>query len=202
MSRLRSRSHRTHLLIGLALLSLGATSISAAEIVIYSFEGTLEGWTIPDWAKSSADYVGLGCQPSQSQSHEGRYALELQTDFPGGHWTGAYVERELEVTDWTPFSRLSVDMYLPPAAPQGLEGRMILSVGEQWTWTEMNQAVPLKPGEWTTLTVNLKPGSMDWKFFPNDAFRASVRKLGVRVESSGSPAYRGSVYLDNIRMAE
>jgi len=174
----------------------------ATEIVIYGFEGTLEGWAVPDWAKGSEDYVAEHCAVSQEHAQEGAHALELGAAFPGGRWTGVYVEREMEVTDWSPFGRLSVDVYLPEQAPEGLRGKIILTVGGDWTWTEMNRSVPLAPGAWTTLSVNLKPGSMDWKFFPDDAFRGSIRKLGVRIESDRAPAYRGALYVDNVRLAE
>lgn len=183
-------------------LSLTAAPVGATEIVIYGFEGSPEGWVIPDWAKASADYVAQDFTVSQSQAGEGQHALELHADFPGGRWTGAYIEREVEVTDWMPFGRLSADVFVPADAPQGLTGKLILTVGDQWTWTEMNRSIPLTPGEWTTISVGLKPGSMDWKFFPDDNFRASVKKIGVRIESNKDPVYQGSVFVDNIRLAE
>ena len=175
---------------------------NAAEIVIFGFEGSLEGWAIPDWAKASADNVGLSCQVSDAKADQGMTSMEIQTDFPGGRWTGAYVERETEVTNWTAFGTLSVDVFLPEAAPEGLGGKIILTVGDQWEWTEMNRTIPLKPGAWTTIAVSLKRYSMDWKFFPEDEFRKSIRKIGVRIESNREPVYRGPVYLDNIRLAE
>lgn len=184
------------------MASLLAASASAAEIVIYGFEGSPEGWQIPDWAKSSADYVGEELSISNAHQGQGQYALEVRLEFPGGRWAGAYVEREAEVTDWTPFGQLSADLYLPPEAPAGLAGQIILTVGESWQWTEMNRTVPLAPGQWTTIAVNLKPGSFDWKFFPDDGFRRSVRKIGIRVESNNGPTYRGSVFIDNVRLAE
>ncbi len=181
---------------------LWATTLWAQHIVIYGFEGTLQGWAIPDWAKGSSDYVAEECAVSDAHASEGQHGLEIRASFPGGHWTGAYVEHETEVTDWTSFSRIAVDAYLPQDAPQGLGGRLILTVGDQWQWTEMNRAIPLEPGKWTTITANLKPGSMDWKFFPTDTFRQSVRKIGIRIESDQQPVYTGSVFLDNIRLEE
>ena len=173
-----------------------------AEVVIYGFESGTEGWEIPDWAKASADYMASRFEISRDVVKEGRQALAIDVNFPGGRWTGAYVEREPEVTDWTPFSRLLADVYLPPDAPTGLEARLILTVGEQWQWTEMNRALPLPPGVWTTIAVDLTPKSLDWKFFPDEQFRGLVRKVGVRLESNGSPAYRGVFVLDNIRLTD
>ena len=84
-------------------LILGGVSwlpvLLAAEIVIYGFEGTPEGWTIPDWARTSEDYVGRDLSTSTDFVEEGNAALRLQAVFPGDRWTGAYVEREVEVTD-------------------------------------------------------------------------------------------------------
>ena len=174
----------------------------AAEIVIYGFEGSLEGWKIPEWAKTSADYVGRELAVSPDQAAEGASSLRLDATFPGGRWTGAYAEREVEVTDWSQFGTISASLYLPGDAPPGLRARLILTVGEQWTWTEMNRGIGLVPGQWTTLTATLKPGSMDWKFFPDERFRSSVRKLGIRIESDKQPAYTGPIFLDNIRLKE
>ncbi len=179
-----------------------APSLWAAEVLIYGFEGSSEGWGIPDWAKASSDYVGSLCDVSQDHADQGRYALEIHAQFPGGKWAGVYVERQIETADWTPFGRLSVDVYLPPDAPAGLSGKIILTVGEAWQWTEMNRSVPLAPGSWTTIAVSLMPGSLDWKFIPNNAFRTSVHKLGVRIESDHGVSYHGPVYLDDVRLAE
>lgn len=174
----------------------------AAEIVIYGFEGGLEGWAIPDWAKVSSDYGLKGVSVSKTVAQEETWALELHAEFPGGRWTGAYVEREIDVRDWTQFRHLSVSVYLPPEAPAGLKGRIILTVGESWQWTEMNRAVVLQPGAWTSIEADLTPTSLNWKFFLDESFRKDVRKLGVRIESDTQPAYRGSIFVDNVCLAE
>jgi len=198
------RGKRTAWSIGLlTILHLSAVPfLFAAEIVIYGFEESTEGWVIPDWAKTSPDHVAKGLTVSRLYAEEGQSSLEVEVDFPGGRWTAAYVEREVDVTDWTPFGRLSVSVYVPANAPSGLQGRVILTVGDLWQWTEMNRPVSLRPGSWTTIAVNLRPGSMDWKFFPEESFRENVRKLGLRVESDREPAYSGSVFLDHVRLAE
>ena len=191
------------ILAGIAVsCGMAVATVAASELVIYGFEDGTEGWVIPDWAKTSADYGVTEMSVSTTQAVEGTSSLEIRADFPGGQWSGAYVERQVEVTDWTPFSRLVVSIYAPSDAPPGLLGRIILTVGNEWTWTEMNRAIPLKPGEWTELSVNLKPGSMDWKFFPDEEFRKSVRKIGIRIESDKEPAYHGSVFVDNVRVVE
>ena len=188
-----------------ALAWLFAAAVCAAqpaEIVLYGFEGSAEGWRIPEWAQSSSEYVAQAATPSRGYAREGQYALEVLTEFAPGRWTCAYVEHDVEVTDWTPFGRLSVDVFIPSDAPAGLQGRIILTVGGRWVWTEMAHPAALSPGAWTTLTVDLKPGSMDWPFDLDDAFRADVRKVGVRIEADNGPAYHGSVFIDEVRLAE
>lgn len=184
------------------LLCCAISSALAAEIAIYGFEGGVEGWVVPDWAKLSNDYALKGLSASKAVAQEGTSSLELQADFPGGRWTGAYVERETEVRDWTQFRHLSVSLYVPPEAPTGLKSRIILTIGEAWQWTEMNRAVPLQPGAWTTITVDLTPTSMNWKFFVDESFRKDIRKIGIRVESDTQPVYRGAIFVDNVCVAE
>lgn len=190
--------------IGLALIAALAAmpSLQASEIVIYSFEGSLEGWVVPEWARGSADYVVKEMTVSTDYAEDGHSSLKFWAEFPGDRWTGAYAERLVDVKDWTPFGRLLVGVYLPAGAPSGLRGKIILTVGDTWTWTEMNKTVALTPGAWTTIAVNLKPGSMDWKFFPDEAFRKSVDTIGVRIEAEQGTSYSGSVFLDHIRLAE
>jgi hypothetical protein len=184
-----------------AALVLGASAAAQGEpLTIYDFEEGLQEWAIPDWAKEKEDDVGRVLSQSTETASRGKGSMQLLADFPGGVWTGAYVEVFMYVTDWSQFSAISVDVYLPPNAPTGLAGRIILTVGDQWTWTDMNRAVKLEPGKWTTITANLKPGSLDWKFFPTEAFRKDIRKVGFRVESDKKPAYSGPIYIDNIRL--
>ena len=74
-------------------------------------------------------------------------------------------------------------------------------MGEDYTWVEMARLVKLVPGEWTTISANLAPGSTDWrKQQVTDEFRAGVQKLGIRIESNMRPTYSGPVYIDNVRV--
>ena len=181
-------------------LASGVSAQDAEPLTVFDFEGSLQDWAIPDWAKEKPEDVGRVLSTSQEVASHGKESLQLLADFPGETWTGAYIEVFMHVSDWSQFGTVSVDAYLPPTAPAGLAARFILTVGEQWTWTEMNRALPLEPGKWTTITANLKPGSLDWKFFPTDAFRKDIRKVGIRVESDKKPAYSGPIYFDNIRL--
>ena len=177
-----------------------AWAVDGGTLVMFGFENSLDDWELPSWARESADYVGQSIAVSEDYVNEGRSSLQLLTNFPGERWTGAYVERLMFVTNWAPYAKVAVDVYVPFTAPRGLKARLILTVGEQWTWTEMNRAIALEPGKWTTIAADLTEKSMDWKFFPPEGFRQDIRKLGIRVESDHQPVYVGPVYIDNVRL--
>jgi hypothetical protein len=186
----------------LAVLGLvfSAAISNAEEEVLFNFENGLQGWEIPDWAYEKPDHVQREINVSGDFASEGDQSLEIMCEFSGGRWTGAIVEI-MQYFDWTDFSKIACDIYLPKGAPIGLKGKMILTVGDSWKWVEMSRSFPLKPGQWVTMTADLSPGSIDWRRVQvDDAFRQDVRKLDIRVESNNKPAYTGPIYIDNIRV--
>ncbi len=190
-------------LIAVLLSCLFAGPVPAKDVSLFSFETDPEGWEIPDWAFTKDDYVAKEVSISQIEASEGSNSLEIGVDFPTDpEWRGAYVERVIDITDWSPFKYLSVDIYLPKNAPQGLRARVILTVGEGWKWSEANKAFALVPGEWTVMKLDLTPESKNWRKYLTDEFRADVRKVGFRIESNGKIAYTGPVYIDNVRLLE
>lgn len=175
----------------------------AKEVILYNFEKDLQGWEIPDWALAKNDHVAKQIGISEFYASAGKYALELDSEFNGSPtWEGAYVECLVDVTDWSPFNYLSVDIFLPKEAPHGLRARIILTVGDDWKWTEMNKTIPLAPGEWTTLKADLTANSMSWRRFIDDSFRGDVKKLGIRIESNGKITYKGPIYIDNVKLSD
>ena len=79
-------------------------------------------------------------------------------------------------------------------------GKIVLTAGEEWKWREMKYPVPLNPGEWMTIEANMRSGSIDWKGMqPDDAFRKNIKKIGIKIYSDKKPAYKGPIYIDNIR---
>ena len=179
-------------------IALGACAQEAD--VLFSFEQGLEGWDIPYWAYEKTDYVQRQINRSSEFASEGESSLEVDVEFPGGTWTGAIVEI-MEYFDWTDYSKVACDIYVPKDAPRGLKAKMILTVGESWKWVEQSRSVALKPGEWVTITTDITPGSIDWRRVQVDeAFRQDVRKIDIRVESNNKPAYTGPLYIDNIRV--
>lgn len=185
-------------------LSILTPSVSfAKELILYSFEKDPQGWEIPSWAMEKKDHVATQVGVSEFQASDGKYALEVGVDFEGlPEWRGAYFERVIDVTDWSPFKYLSVDIFLPQGAPRGLRVKMILTVGDEWKWTEMNKGMPLAPGEWVIIKADLTAASMDWRRFITDEFRSDVRKLGIRIESNGKIAYKGPIYIDNVKLSD
>ena len=194
---------RQRALIGIlviGLLALGTSFGFCAEKVIFGFEQDIPTWEIPDWCFEKDDYVGESIAISRKFAKEGKTSLELIADFPGKTWSAAYVEVE-EYFDWTPYHRISADIYLPENVPFGLKAKFILTVGENWQWTEMSRLTRLIPGEWTTITASIVPGSTDWRRTEVvDEFRADARKVGIRIDSNMRPVYAGPIYIDNVRV--
>lgn len=167
--------------------------------VLFGFEDGLQGWDVPEWAYEKPDHVQKEIGATDTVASEGKQSLGIDASFPGGSWAGAIVE-VIQYMDWSDYSAIACDVYLPEDAPTGLKGKMILTVGDTWKWVEMSKDVSLVPGEWVTIEGNLLPGSIDWRRVQVDeAFRSDIRKLDVRVVSNGKPAYTGMFYVDNIR---
>lgn len=181
--------------------STAADIIKSRGNLIFGFETTLAGWEIPDWALEKKDHVAKDLAISRDYASEGQYSLKMTADFPGGGvWTAALVE-VLEYFDWSPYSIISIDIYVPEGATSKLKGEIIFTVGEDWTWREMSKTTKLKAGTWTTIKADIKPGSKDWRRYkPDDEFRADIRKFAIRVASDKYPVYSGPIYIDNIRL--
>lgn len=191
------------LVVGLFLISTCGfcqEKPTTAGKVIFGFEEKVPTWEIPDWCFEKEEYVGESIAVSEKSAKEGKSSLEVMVNFSGGRWTAAYIEVQ-QFFDWTLYKTISVDVYLPKEAPFGLQARLILTVGEDWVWTEMARLVKLVPGEWTTVSANIAAGSTDWRRTEvTDEWRSDVRKLGIRIESNMRPTYSGPIYIDNVRL--
>lgn len=188
------------LALTLVLLAIPLAAQAQEADVIFSFENGLEGWEVPDWAYEKPDHVQKDIVSSNKVASEGASSLEIDAEFPGGRWTGAIVEI-MQYFDWSDYSQVACDLYIPENAPLGLKAKMILTVGDSWKWVEQSKSVSLKPGEWVTIIADLKPGSIDWRRVEvDDAFRSDVRKIDIRVDSNNKPAYTGPIYIDNVRV--
>lgn len=184
------------MMAGLALVA----NVKAGDLVIADFEGQdVGGWQIPDWALEKKDHVAKELSLAGDFASVGKKSLKISAAFPGTAWAAAVVEAQ-DYLDLKAYSKVAVDIYLPAEAPEGLAGNIVLTVGEGWTWTEQLKNIPLKPGQWTTVTVDVAPGSLDFKKTKVDeAFRTDIRKIDIRVISDKKAAYNGPVYIDNLR---
>lgn len=172
------------------------------EKTLFSFETGDEGFEIPLWAEEKVDNAGKGMSISKSFASEGKQSLCVSCDFPGKIWSAAFVELE-QYLDFSPYRQIACDIYLPKDAPLGLKAKIILTIGDDWTWTEMVNSVPLNPGEWVSVKASLEDDTMAWKRAEVDnEFRADVRKVVIRVESNKRPVYNGPIYIDNIRVGK
>lgn len=184
----------------LALVSGVSNLVQAEERVLFGFEKDAQGWEIPEWAMEQEDHVAKTIEASKDIAKEGKGSLKVTAAFPGKVWTAVLVE-DFEYFDWTPYKVVSVDVYIPKETPVGLKAKLILTVGENWKFTEMARSVALIPGEWVTISANILPGSEDWKkTVVDDSFRKDVRKIAIRIESNKKPEYNGPIYIDNVRL--
>lgn len=172
------------------------------ERTYFDFEEDLEGWEVPAWALGKADHVAKEVVVSRDTASRGRSSMKVTADFPGRVWTAALVEVQ-QYLDLGANRVIKVDVYLPKTAPEGLKAKLVLTVGDNWKFVEMNGGVPLIPGQWTTITANIEPGSLDWKrVVPDEAFAKDVRKVAVSVESNSAPVHSGVFYVDNVRVGK
>ncbi len=171
------------------------------ERTYYNFEAGLQGWEIPLWSLGKSDYVAKAPLISSSDvSSKGASSMQIMADFPGGMWSAALVEIE-QYLDLSRYRVISFDVFVPEDCPVGLKTKTILTVGDNWKFIEMSQSIPLVPGEWTTVSANIEPGSYDWKrVVPDEKFAQDVRKISIRVESNRKPKYAGPIYIDNVRV--
>jgi len=180
-------------------IPMPSTAPITEERVYYDFETDLNGWEIPIWAQGKKDYVAGSAAVSAEAASHGNTSMKIMADFPGGFWTAALVEIQ-QYLNMSPYRVISVDIYLPEGAPEGLKAKMVLTVGNNWKFVEMSRSVPLAAGKWVTLTANIEPGSYDWKrVVPDEEFAGDIRKIAIRVESNRQPKYAGPIYIDNIR---
>ena len=178
-----------------------STAPITEERTYYDFETVdLYGWEVPQWALGKSSYVAKSAVYSEDVASKGTGSMKVTADFPGGLWTAALVEIQ-QYLDLSNYRVVRADIYLPPEAPIGLKAKMILTVGDNWKFVEMSRSVPLVPGEWSTITANIEPGSYDWKrVVPDEKFAEDVRKIAIRIESNRKPKYVGTIYIDNVRV--
>ncbi|MFH1837823.1 MAG: hypothetical protein ABH862_06915 [Candidatus Omnitrophota bacterium] len=192
------------------------------DVVLYDFETDQGGWDFPDWAFSEADYVCKSITLSDKLFSSGKKSLALEVDFTGNGFCSAIVETQAKM-DLEKYNSLSCDIIMRGKAKKGVKARFIIFTGEEMTWTEMNETVSIGKDKWKTLTADITEGSL-WKrlkYFERTGadgkkimggyryikvpltkdMKKDIRALAIRIESE-SIRYKGTVYLDNIHVAE
>jgi hypothetical protein len=168
--------------------------------ILYDFTYNENGWEIPIWALDKTDHVGQNLKRIEGVGSSGDSSLVFDVEFQGNGWNAALVEVE-QYLDFAGYDKIRADIYIPPDCPEGLRCKLILTVGDDWRFVEMSRGMRLKPGEWNTITASIAEGSIDWRRTVVDKdFKSDIRKIAVRIESNGKPAYSGPIYLDNIRL--
>ena len=198
------------MIIIIALVFASSAFSYAAEEVRYDFEGSNEGWAIPDWAYYQSDHVAKEVKVSSEKFAKGKNSLAVVCEFPGDVWSAALVEHR-EDMDLSGSESISAEIYLPKNAPKGIiVARFILTIGIGWHFTELRYAVPLIPGRWTKLEAKLENEEVeksDWKGRKEKRLFQHIqhiRKVAIRIEYDASPPYRvgrkyhGPVYIDNV----
>ncbi|MBF0252228.1 MAG: hypothetical protein HQL29_00280 [Candidatus Omnitrophica bacterium] len=166
---------------------------------ISDFENDIDGWEIPNWAEEKQDHVATDIQLIKGISANGQYSLKVNSSFPGGQWTAAYIELP-HYFDLGNYNSLIAEVFVPHNCPKGLRGRFILTVSDSWRFVEMSHSIPLIPGKWNTITSDISETSRDWKRTLVDMdFKTDIRKIGIRIESDRKPIYSGPFYIDDVR---
>ena len=189
------------------LLSRISSAVDGNDRIHYSFESGKEGWWIPDWAYYQSDHKAESVEVTSKRASDGKNSLEVMCDFPGDTWSAALIEVKKDA-DLSGYKTISADVYIPKKAPRGVfTGRIILTTGIGWYFTEMREPVILRNGRWTTIKARLDTKEVEHSQWRGRKERSlwknihNVRKIAVRVEcnpSAGSGGYKGPIFIDNL----
>jgi len=171
------------------------------EYILFDFEKDAEGWGIPAWALNMRDHVAESIEQTSKFSSSGNGSLKIRADFPKKQWSAAVVEIQ-NFLNLKNFDMISADIYFPSNRSKVLRGKFILTVGDDWGFSEMSRTFRIEPGKWTTISANISEKSIDWKNkkIPDDSFKSDIRKVAIRIEST-KDRYSGPIYIDNIRVS-
>jgi hypothetical protein len=174
-------------------------------ITLYGFESGIDGWSMPPWPDANHDEHGAQYAPTAvaAPGLAGMHALQVQVSIHSGKFSQAVVGVR-PTSDWTPFRKVLVDVFLPASAPEGLAAHFYM-MGDSWQWRESAVHVLLRPGQWTTVEVALDGRGVegDWGKPLADIRKRLVNVLdfGLSLHNEGPhwSAYTGPVYVANFR---
>jgi len=198
------------LTVTLACSLYAVDAFGAPSSITFDFENDTQNWNIADWAGEQKDCVAKSLELSNEKVSKGANSLKIMCAFPGDKWTQVPLEFVRDM-DLTGYKSISADIFLPKQARSSLfQARIILTVGPWW-FVEMKAPVPLRHGEWTTVTAKLDVSDLDeaglWRVKDKSqgllANINRVRKITVRIEYNASTKnadapYKGPVYVDHI----
>lgn len=147
----------------------------------------------PDqWLASVAVVHAAGTAP------DGGSALELQASYSGAGWqdAGASVTPVL-IADWSAYSTISLEIYVPAEMKGGL-AKLYIKAGAESIWFESGD-FPLTPGVWTPLQIDLT----QLFTYPEKApisDLTQIKEMGVKIGTSES-SFTGSLYIDAIMLS-
>ena len=191
---MRSGTRRT----AAAALALATLSLQTAPALragtLYDFEAGTQRWTSVDAGRQHVP-VTL----SREHAASGESSLELTARFPG--LLLATVEPG---EDWTSYGRMSLDVLVPRAVSAAGDGPgdvkvLVYLKDRDLLWYQVRPRGPVRRGEWTTLEIDMDAGwEQHGHFKPWDEYsRQHVSEFGLQI--SCTSAYRGPLYIDNVK---
>jgi len=165
--------------------SAPAEIVVSEETLLNSFEQDIEGWKVADYWSG-----GTGLTVSSEQATAGAQSLQLDATLSGTAWQEAGAFYTLPAAaDWSAFTQLAVDIYLPEGATDFI-AQIFIKTGSDWTWANTPDT-GLTAGGWTTLVADLSTmGDL-----------TQVREYGIKVGTSVT-AFSGGILVDNVRLQQ
>ena len=189
--------------IAIAICLACATAALALAPLRWDFEAGESAHE--DWVASALDAGTRGVQASSARASSGARSLAITGSLPQ-----SFGVTYLPWDDWTGYTQLSFDLYIPAGVPKEFDLWVYLK-DKQYYWYQTapfrspTTGKPLpgpKPGKWTTIKLDISPTSTIWK--PGGHRRAWERALyyprefGLRVFSRRK--WSGTVWLDNVQL--
>lgn len=165
--------------------TLTATQPAGCQ-VLYDFETDDETWQLND---EPGNEGGLSVFRSAERAFQGQGALQLDVRFPGDQWKRATIMKQFSNADWSAYTEISFDVYMPPEA-KGFQIE-VYSKTENWITTQWpgptEPRVYLSTEEWIPITVPLKQlGNVQ-----------ALHEIGIMIGTGQTP-FEGAFYIDHI----
>ncbi|MBO9597931.1 MAG: DUF5060 domain-containing protein [Cohnella sp.] len=148
---------------------------------------TAEEWTQQDWADANVDENG---NPYKVIKEGDGFSTNLW--FRTGQFSQGAVASFFSKSDWSAYDRLQVDVYIEqdPSDQAAVQVRPVLFPGGAWDEGNDASDMPLKSGEWVTLTIPLRGAAADyWRNKPiaEDDLKA-IQGWGLKLFTTASQA--------------